>query len=108
MTLPKRTDPTNATRQAACRRRQAQSHAQALAAKGLPAMPTIATLPGTSRWSAQQTLVLSILETMHDEMQDYFDERTEVWQEADRGQAMTQRIEAISDLIAAAEALEMA
>jgi len=55
-----------------------------------------------------RTLVLSILETMHDEMQDYFDERTEVWQEADRGQAMTQRIEAISDLNAAAEALEMA
>ena len=57
MTSPKRTEPTNATRQAAWRRRQAQSHAQALAAKGLPAMPTIATLPGTSRWSAQRTLV---------------------------------------------------
>ena len=107
MTTPRRTDPTNAVRQAAWRRRQAQAMTQAMAAKGLPQLPPIATLPGTARWSAQRDLVLATLEAMHEEMQDYFDDRTEVWQEGQRGQAMTQRIEALADLVAAVEELDI-
>ena len=108
MTTPRRNDPTNAARQAAWRRRQAQAQAQALAAKGLPPLPPIANLPGTARWSAQRKLALATLESMRDEMQDYFDDRTEAWKESERGQAMVQRIETLAALIDAVEELEIA
>jgi hypothetical protein len=101
-------DPTGAARQAAWRKRHAQSHAQALAAKGLPATPAISTMPGTARWKAQHALVLATLESMHDEMQSYFDDRSPTWQEDERGAAMSVRIEAIAELIAATEELDIA
>ena len=90
-----------ALRQAAWRKRQAEALEAALAAKGLPASPPISTLPGTARWKAQQVLVLTTLEAMRAEMQSYFDDRTERWQDGERGEAMTERLEQLDDLITA-------
>ena len=90
----------NAERQAAWRKRQAQAHKAALAAKGLPASPPISNLPGTVRWKAQHVLVLTTLEAMRAEMQSYFDDRTERWKDGERGEAMTERLEQLDDIIA--------
>ena len=96
----------NAQRQAAFRQRRAQAVEAALAAKGLPPKPLISSLPGTRRWKAQHALVQATLEAMRDEMQDYFDERSDRWREGERGQAMADRLEQLDDLLAAAQSLE--
>jgi adenosyl cobinamide kinase/adenosyl cobinamide phosphate guanylyltransferase len=70
-------------------------------------MPAISSLPGIARWSAQKIPVCSTLEDMRDQMQDYFDDRTERWQESDRGQAMIQRLEEIEEIIALVDSLNV-
>lgn len=107
MPLPVRKDTTNAQRQAQWRRRQAKLQQDALAAKGLPPMPVIASLPGIARWSAQQLMVQSILEDMRDQMQSYYDDRTKRWQESDRGQAMLDRLLELDSIIQSVDSLEV-
>ena len=68
----------------------------------------VPSLPGTSRWRARHKLVITLFETMQDEMQDYFDERTEVWQQGERDETMAQRIGTLSELVDAVESLELA
>jgi len=42
---------------------------------------------------------------VHDEMTAYFDERTDTWRDGDRGEALTERIEALESLCSDLEAL---
>lgn len=64
-------------------------------------------MPGTARWKAQHLLALNTLQAMGAEMQDYFENRTEGWQEGERGQAMMSRLELLDDVIAAVQELEI-
>ena len=66
-----------AQRQAAYRQRQASAVAQQLAAKGLPSLPVLSTIPGEVRWRQALTLVQTLLESVESEMQQYYDERSE-------------------------------
>jgi hypothetical protein len=68
-------------------------------------MPAIATIPGHARWSAAISQAGCLLTMVVAEMQDYFDERTEDWQESDRGEDHQQRIEAVQEIVDALDAV---
>jgi hypothetical protein len=90
--------PSAAARQAAFRQRAQQARLEELAAKGLPALPRVTSLPGTARWRALLEQAQTLLETAATEMQDYWDDRSEVWQEGDRAEQMAENIDAIQQI----------
>src|SRR5437868_88854 len=93
-----RKHPSHAARQAAYRTRCQQARQEQLQARGLPALPAIPTLPGTARWKAALTLAHSLVEEICTQMQTYFDERTEVWQDSERAEDFTTRLEALQEV----------
>jgi hypothetical protein len=97
----------DADRQRAYRQRQAQARQDELAAKGLPALPAVATMPGKARWTAMLDQATTLLQTLHDEMENYHSDRSEEWQESERGQEFSSNVEAISDLADAASQLSI-
>ena len=83
--------PSRAARQAAHRTRQAQARIEQLS-KGLPPLPAIATLPGNARWNAAIRAAHALIACTLTEMQGYFDDRSETWQESKRGEEHQDRI----------------
>ena len=102
---PPRQHNTNAERQAAYRQRQAEARAAEQQSKGLPALPTVPTLPGGKRWQAMQEQARALLQTMADEMQGYFDERSEAWQESEKAEAMQTRLDTVNEILEQLESL---
>ena len=96
---PKRKYDTNGSRQAAYRLRQANVRQAERAEKGLPSLPAIASLPGHARWRTAIRYALALLTLVRDEMAAYFDERSEVWQESDRGVAHQERSDTLEELL---------
>ena len=94
-----------AARQAAYRQRLAESRRKELEAKGMPALPAIAALPGHARWGALARQAAVLLQTMQEEMQDYYAQRSETWRESERGEAFLERLEALQEVQAAVEEL---
>ena len=88
-----------AARQAAYRQRCEQARRTALAAKGLPSLPAIATIPGGARWKASLTSAQELIAETLSEMRDYFDERSERWQESPRGDEHQERIAAVEAIL---------
>jgi len=95
----------HAARQAAYRSRQQQAQVQQLRARGLPSRPAISTMPGTARWTRATELAASLLSEIADEMTAYYDERSQEWQENEKGETHQQRIEAIQEVVGALESL---
>lgn len=93
-----------AARQAAYRARQEQAARDAAKQRGLPPLPALPAMPGTARWNAALTLALRLVEEVGEQMQTYFDERSQTWQDSDRAQDFTTRQE---DVEAAREALDL-
>jgi hypothetical protein len=98
--------PSNAARQAAFRARREQVRQAELAAKGLPSLPAISSMPGWTRWNASFQAANALIVESLSEMQDYFDDRSESWQESDRGEEYQEKItcveavvDALSDLL---------
>ena len=66
----------------------------------------ISSLPGWARWNASFVVAHELIARSLGEMQDYFDARSESWQESDRGEAHQEKItlvetavDALSDLL---------
>lgn len=95
----------HAQRQAAYRKRIADARRQELQAKGMPPLPTVPTMPGVRRWETMSQQALLLLHTVQDEMQEYYDERSETWKESERGERMAERLQALPEAIAAVEEL---
>jgi hypothetical protein len=87
--------PNRAARQAAYRARCQQSARDQAKQRGLPPLPPLPTLPGTARWKAALTLAYRLVEEVGEQMQTYFDERSQTWQESDRAQDFIARLEAV-------------
>jgi hypothetical protein len=68
-----------------------------------PATSSISSRPSTARWSALISQARICLQTVQDEMQSYYDDRSDAWQEAERGLAFEERIVLVET---AAQALE--
>lgn len=96
--------PDPAARQAAYRARREQAAREAAKQRGLPPLPALPSMPGTARWNAALTLAHRLVEEVGQQMQTYFDERSLAWQEGDRAQDFTARLEAIEE---AREALDL-
>lgn len=93
---------TSAERQAAYRQRSAAAGQQALTARGVPPLPGVATIPGQARWQELIRRASILLATVQEEMQDYYDQRSETWQESERGADFLERMQAIDDAQSAA------
>ncbi len=104
MPQPKRYE-NRALRQQAYRRRTAEARQTQLAARALPPLPAIPTMPGHRRWQALLGLGQWALETARDEMQDYHDDRSEAWQESEAADTINDRIAALDETIQSLEAL---
>ncbi len=89
---------TNAEKQAAYRKRMKQDRACQLAARGLPPLPAIATMPGSARWKGALEQAAMLLESVCQEMQSYQEERSQQWQESERGEEFQERLQTLSNL----------
>lgn len=103
MPTPKQYD-SNADRQKAFRDRQKAARASALA-QGAPKAAAVPTMPSTARWAALMQQARGALDTCRGEMQEYFDERSEQWQESERADAMQERIGQLESIISDLEEL---
>lgn len=92
-----------AQRQAAYRARLAEAKQQEGLAQRIPAFPAVAPLPGPRRWQALTQHALLLLQIVQEEMQHYYDERSERWQESERGEAFLERLQAIQEAHSATE-----
>ena len=95
-----------AAQQAAYRARQENALQVTLALKGLPSLPVIATMPGWARWNASFRSAHEMIAGSLGEMQDYFDDRSQSWQDGERGEEHQEKIasveavvDALSDLL---------
>jgi hypothetical protein len=90
---------TAAARQAAYRKRCEKVRKGELVAKGLPALPAISTMPGWSRWNASLAAARELVERTVEEMQQYFDERSEAWQDSERAEEHQEKLDSAQTLL---------
>lgn len=90
---------SNAARQAAFRRRSNQRMAALQAAKGLTPLPSGTTMPGWQRWRQVLAQAEQALRSAHEQMKEYYDERSDEWLESEKADAFTERMEAVEELI---------
>ena len=89
-----------AQRQAAYRvRLAAQSQTQ-------PKSNAIPVVPGYRRWRAMRNQCLCILDAAISEMEAYHDQRSDVWRDSERGEALTEMMESIAEIAAALRDLD--
>jgi enamine deaminase RidA (YjgF/YER057c/UK114 family) len=90
---------SNADRQAAYRRRRKEAHAALQSAKGLPPLPAVATMPGWRRWRQVLEQFEQALSEAHEQMQRYYDDRSDDWIESEKADEFTEKMEAVEELI---------
>lgn len=90
---------SNALKQSAYRRRCAAAQEEQMRSKGLPAMPVLSQIPGRVRWRAAIEGACTLMEQTAQEMRDYYEERSEGWQESERGGALLEQIECLEGLV---------
>jgi hypothetical protein len=95
----------NAAKQRAYRARQAEARRAEQQAKGLPPAPPLPTLPGRARWQALLTQARLALETAHDEMHAYYEDRSEAWQQGERAAALAEQIDQLEVVLNDLDAL---
>ena len=95
---------SHAERQAAYRRRLAARRAP-LPAHGAPTEPGVPSQPGRGRWRGLLRQATRLLETTGQEMEEYYQQRSERWQESERGEAFLERLETLRETQAALEEL---
>jgi hypothetical protein len=94
-----------AARQRAYRTRQAQARRDDLQARGLPPAASLPTLPSRARWQALLAQARLFLETARDEMQAYYDDRSEAWQQGDRAATLQDQLDSLGQALDELDAL---
>jgi hypothetical protein len=95
----------HADRQRAYRLRQEQARRDALQEKGLPPAAPVPTMPSRARWQVLIGRAQLALETARDEMQAYYDERSETWQQGERAAALEEEIAQLDGVLEDLDAL---
>lgn len=90
---------SNALRQAAYRRRREGTEDAHVARR----MPSIPITPGRRRWNAMLKESSLLLDHAAREMEDYFDQRSEQWQDSEVGECLAQTLESAQDALAILE-----
>ena len=106
MPQPKKYD-SHAKRQAAYRRRLQEARRRQLQEKGLPDAPAISTMPGTARWKQAIANANQLLTLVEQEMQGYYDDRSDAWLESDRADEFQERLNAVSAALQAVEEIDI-
>jgi hypothetical protein len=88
-----------AARQQRFRERQAQARLVEQASKGLPALPAIPTMPGHSRWRAVFLSAQAAITLASQQMSDYYEARSEAWQEGEQGEQFAERQEVVEAVL---------
>jgi len=86
---------SNAERQAAYRKRRAAAVKAQAAIAPLPALPALPTIPGDARWRIAMQHSYCLAEQTIEQMNEYFNDRREAWQEGERGEDFQERTEAL-------------
>lgn len=89
---------TTAQKQAAYRQRQQQMSQEQRKEKSLPALPAIAAMPGTARWRQTLRSIETMVVLLHDEMQEYADQRSDAWRETERGEQMQSNLQTLEEI----------
>ena len=87
-----------AARHAAYRKRQAEALRLEQQRKGLPTLPAIPAMPGTARWDKILAEAAVLLYTVVSERESYYDDRSEEWQESERGEEFLERTDALKEI----------
>jgi hypothetical protein len=90
-----------AERQAAYRARSEEARRADIASKGLPPLPVLPSIPGWPRWNATFRMAHGLIDGAVSEMQDYYDDRSDAWQESDRGEDHQERIASVEAVLEA-------
>jgi len=94
-----------AARHVAYRKRKAEARRLELERKGLPALPAIPTMPGHARWGKMLEEIRVVLRTVIEEREAYQDDRSEEWQESDRGEDFVGQTDALKEIEDALDAV---
>lgn len=92
---------TNAERQAAYRKGLLKQRDGECLAKKIPILPAVASMPGHRRWQAMLTQAQLLVECAVGEMEAYFDQRSELWQNSEQGETFTELLESMQDALSA-------
>ena len=90
---------SNSERQAAYRRRQSAAQATLVSTKGLMPLPKVAGMPGLARWRQLLEQAEVSFRAAFEQMQAYYDERSDPWLESDKAETFSERMEAIEELL---------
>lgn len=88
---------SHAQRQAAYHKRCQEARKRQLEEKGLPALPALPTVPGAARWKQCVANATQLLNIVANEMETYFDERSEIWQESEKADDFQKRLDAVHE-----------
>ncbi len=91
--------------QAAYRLRVKRSQEELLLLKKLPPLPAIPTVPGYVRWTAMAKRVEQWVTTIQQEMDNYYSDRSEVWQESEKGAEFQEKLELLDEILTLVQAL---
>jgi hypothetical protein len=91
---------TNGERQAAYRRRCAKASDADLMNKTPGSIPSA---PGRRRWKAMVKAASALLDCADGEMQDYFDQRSETWQDSQAGESIAEMLESVHEALVTLE-----
>jgi hypothetical protein len=97
---------SSAQRQAAYRERQESARQIECERKGMPQIPVIPSMPGTRRWTRMLEYARTMVEAVKQEREDYYDERSETWQDSDKGADFQQDTEALDAVLDAMDGLD--
>lgn len=71
----------------------------------MPPLPAIASMPGHRRWQALMRAASELLQTVQEELEESYEQRSESWRESDWGEAFLERLQAAQELQAGGEEL---
>ena len=94
-----------ARRQERFRKRQELIRRAEQAAKSLPALPKITSMPGHARWRSMIAQASILLETASAEMASYHDDRSEAWQESCQAEELLEKVELLQETVSQLQAL---
>lgn len=105
MPTPKVYEST-AERMRAYRLRKKQAAGSELDVAGVGASASLGTAARYAHWNALIKSAQAALQTAHDQMEAYFADRSDRWQESDRGEQFQERIDSLENLLEDLAALE--
>ena len=90
----------NAERQAAYRARYASQVKIESGLRSLVAPPRIPPAMGHRRWNTMMVQACSMVETAIGEMEAYYEEKSEAWQDSERGERLSEKLESAQEIAA--------